>query len=936
MQIEQAKVQAHLQRSNTSALAGIYTEQLTRARDQKEAIGLMACRIATRSHRPLHEGTRNHSRAARRFQTLRARTMAIAAFGGFKQHTKRSERQVLVRAVRRLEGYARRSNLTLEELFDLLDKDGEGTIDVQEFRNGMTSVIGLCLDNETHQALMSYMDTDGSGELDAEEFCGKVTAVLHEESVTSSAVVARLYQHLTKSSSTIDAFLGEQATGMEQFREALDKIGIGLSEDEFAVVMKELDQDGDGQMHVKELSHSFSELERMRRVSALTVLGQVVDFVSRTKSSLNRIFASVDVDGSGTLDMFELQEALRKMQQDLSDFEVSNLMQELDLIGSAEDGSGLAAISCAQFLDKLKMYKSEREVDTVKCKSLFKRLDKDQSGCLDYQEVSQLAKEMGFGDKIDSDSGFVDTLMREIKAAHVGDEGLTLLRASARLDELLAWFLSTGRSYLPRHRYPAQPDLCNLDAQQLKELFAKLDVSGDGLITMDEACQAVSAIWPMLDETAIQIAFEAADHTHSGTISQAGLLLLLRCIIWLNEKRHQVDEVLTRFRSEGVGEGEFRLGCRVLGVLQASSDYSPREFDAIAREHFVAHTAALARDDKLVEFASQGYMSAAQFMVWAVQHATVPSEEKRTREEWATAELEASSGQYGDLFFEDLADILHRSTSLIRVGSKTYEQHTLSQALGKTNSVAVAKRAARGALERLHLLTKGVKDALTRLDSFPGFGDDVMRRLADQCTDDAFFSGQFIMTAGELGDDFVVLRRGMAEVVVDGTVVAEIREGQGVGEMSLLFGTRRNATVKCVGPCEVIVLTRASYQSEISRLPVDQRVGKLESILLKFWDLVAADTGMFNTTGTKQQTVPFSTYRKLHIRITKTLTMPEDEPDYDEEESREISTQDWAEDVKRCKCNLLRYHLVCLSTSSYQIYGERLVPCFWFDKLRLA
>ena len=134
--------------------------------------------------------------------------------------------------------------------------------------------------------------------------------------------------------------------------------------------------------------------------------------------------------------------------------------------------------------------------------------------------------------------------------------------------------------------------------------------------------------------------------------------------------------------------------------------------------------------------------------------------------------------------------------------------------------------------------------------------------------------------------------------------------------MSLLFGTRRNATVRCVGPCEVIVLTRASYQAEISRLPADQRIGKLESILLKFWDLVAADTGIFNSTGSKQQTVPFSTYRKLHIRITKTLTMPEDEPDYDEEESREIAAADWAEDVKRCKCSHLFYHAMCITTSN--------------------
>ena len=62
---------------------------------------------------------------------------------------------------------------------------------------------------------------------------------------------------------------------------------------------------------------------------------------------------------------------------------------------------------------------------------------------------------------------------------------------------------------------------------------------------------------------------------------------------------------------------------------------------------------------------------------------------------------------------------------------------------------------------------------------------------------------------------------------------------------------------------------------------------------------MASDDGIFNHTGVKQTTVPFSTYRKLHIRTAKTLTMAEDEPDFDEDECRKMSGSDWKEDTKR-------------------------------------
>ena len=55
------------------------------------------------------------------------------------------------------------------------------------------------------------------------------------------------------------------------------------------------------------------------------VLGNVIEHLKTTSASVVRVFARVDADGSGSLDLLELQEAFRKMSQDLSELEVEEV-----------------------------------------------------------------------------------------------------------------------------------------------------------------------------------------------------------------------------------------------------------------------------------------------------------------------------------------------------------------------------------------------------------------------------------------------------------------------------------------------------------------------------------------------------------------------------------------------------------------------------------
>ena len=429
-----------------------------------------------------------------------------------------------------------------------------------------------------------------------------------------------------------------------------------------------------------------------------------------------------------------------------------------------------------------------------------------------------------------------------------------------------------------------------------------MDIGKSGTISPDEALLSVSTMWPLLQESETQIAFAVADRKRSGEISTSDVPLLLRCLIWLNRKRHQVHEILYRCSQDGVGENEFRLGCRVLDVLQEDTE----NMDETMADNFMSCCAQLDADDLLVDFRDPPRPNAAQFVAWAVDNECSLALEPAERAELMEKEVPARSGEYGDVFFTDLADVLVEFSSATKTKSKVNPSRWQ-----RSKTLTKIKRAAKSDHDRVAFFKTGIHDALTRIDSFPEFADEVSTSLAHACSTDGLFSGQYIMTQGELEYSFCVLCRGRAEIIIDDVLVDTVGPGSGFGEMGLLFGTRRGATIRCAGPCEVLYLDRETYQTEVAKLRPEHRVGRLQRILLKLWNLcISDDNSQVGTSGKfhpatdatghiRQTTVGFATYRKLHIRAAKTLTMQENEQSYDEDEHRRMSGKDWTEDCRR-------------------------------------
>ena len=99
---------------------------------------------------------------------------------------------------------------------------------------------------------------------------------------------------------------------------------------------------------------------------------------------------------------------------------------------------------------------------------------------------------------------------------------------------------------------------------------------------------------------------------------------------------------------------------------------------------------------------------------------------------------------------------------------------------------------------------RSLKDDLRELDLFSEASRSELAVIARQLTRLKVKAGRVLVREGGIGNEFMIMVDGMAEVTQGGRSVATIGRGDLVGEMALLqpYGSgRRNATVTAVDRC---------------------------------------------------------------------------------------------------------------------------------------
>jgi small-conductance mechanosensitive channel len=95
---------------------------------------------------------------------------------------------------------------------------------------------------------------------------------------------------------------------------------------------------------------------------------------------------------------------------------------------------------------------------------------------------------------------------------------------------------------------------------------------------------------------------------------------------------------------------------------------------------------------------------------------------------------------------------------------------------------------------------------LSGIDLFSTLSADACRSLAHAAADHLFAAGEAIVRQGEQGDSMFVVLRGTVQVVLEpsGQQVATITAGGFFGEMSMLTGDPRTATVRAIGDVQAL------------------------------------------------------------------------------------------------------------------------------------
>ncbi|MFO8071597.1 MAG: cyclic nucleotide-binding domain-containing protein [Polyangia bacterium] len=116
------------------------------------------------------------------------------------------------------------------------------------------------------------------------------------------------------------------------------------------------------------------------------------------------------------------------------------------------------------------------------------------------------------------------------------------------------------------------------------------------------------------------------------------------------------------------------------------------------------------------------------------------------------------------------------------------------------------------------------REFLSRVEIFSDLGRRDLGALAKSCSVSSFGEGEFLCRQGERGVAAFLIVSGRVAVESElqdgGTVtVTELAQGAMVGELSIIDGAERVASLRAIEPVETLVLTQWSFQGLMRSRP---------------------------------------------------------------------------------------------------------------------
>jgi len=115
------------------------------------------------------------------------------------------------------------------------------------------------------------------------------------------------------------------------------------------------------------------------------------------------------------------------------------------------------------------------------------------------------------------------------------------------------------------------------------------------------------------------------------------------------------------------------------------------------------------------------------------------------------------------------------------------------------------------------------RDFLARVEVFSGLGSRDLKAVAKSCSESAWADGEYLCRQGERGvAAFLIVSGRVAvenELANETVTIAQLGQGAMVGELSIIDGAERVASVRAVGEVVALVLTQWSMQGLLKDRP---------------------------------------------------------------------------------------------------------------------
>jgi zinc transporter ZupT len=132
------------------------------------------------------------------------------------------------------------------------------------------------------------------------------------------------------------------------------------------------------------------------------------------------------------------------------------------------------------------------------------------------------------------------------------------------------------------------------------------------------------------------------------------------------------------------------------------------------------------------------------------------------------------------------------------------------------------------ALARKHEQTKELVGWLSKCDLLRHLPPEAIEHILPKVQDKKIKPGEILFYSGDSSDALYIIAKGKMEVVADGPdhtrgtgrSIAELGPGSAFGEMGLLSGEARTATIRCSEDAELLEIAREDFQDMIATDPV--------------------------------------------------------------------------------------------------------------------